>query len=148
MFNWLQGDLPNAKCLDLFSGSGALGIEALSRGAGMVKFIEKDKETAFYIAECLSTLEKKSARGEVVCADVSEWIQKSEEAFDIVFIDPPFNGDSIYKICHELEKTALAKKLIYLEWHTEINSSLLPKKWDLQKHKRSGSVFYALCLRY
>ena len=50
LFNWLQGDLFNAKCLDLFSGSGALGIEALSRGAGNVKFIEKDKETAFFIA--------------------------------------------------------------------------------------------------
>ena len=147
LFNWLQGDLSDARCLDLFSGSGALGIEALSRGAGMVKFIEKDKETAFFIAESLSTFEKESARGEVVCADVSEWIQKNEEVFDIVFIDPPFNGDSIYKVCHELAKTALAKKLIYLEWHSEIDNSLLPEKWDLKKHKKSGSVFYALCVR-
>ena len=76
-----------------------------------MKFIEKDKETALFIAESLSAFEKDSARGEVVCADVNEWIQKNEEAFDIVFIDPPFNGDSIYKICHELEKTGLAKKV-------------------------------------
>ncbi|MDC2964163.1 RsmD family RNA methyltransferase, partial [Gammaproteobacteria bacterium] len=105
------------------------------------------KETAFFIEESLSTFEKESSRGEVVCADVSEWIEKNQEAFDIVFLDPPFNGDSIYKICHKLEKTVVAKKLIYLEWHSEINSLLLPKKWDLQKHKKSGSVFYALCLR-
>ena len=147
LFNWLQGDLSNAKCLDLFSGSGALGIEALSRGAGMVKFIEKDKETAFFIAESLSTFEKESARGEVVCADVNEWIQKNEEAFDIVFIDPPFNGDQIYEICQKVEATAMAKRLIYLEWHSDIDSSRLPEKWNLLKQKKSGSVFFALCSR-
>jgi 16S rRNA (guanine966-N2)-methyltransferase len=112
-----------------------------------VKFIERDKETALFITKSLSAFEKDSSRSEVFCADANEWIQKSEETFDIVFIDPPFNGDSIYKICHEVEETGLAKRLIYLEWHSEIDSSLLPKKWDLLKHKKSGSVFFALCLK-
>jgi 16S rRNA (guanine966-N2)-methyltransferase len=147
LFDWLRSDLTNAKCVDLFSGSGALGIEALSRGARIVKFIERDKETALFITKSLSAFEKDSSRSEVFCADANEWIQKSEETFDIVFIDPPFNGDSIYKICHEVEETGLAKRLIYLEWHSEIDSSLLPKKWDLLKHKKSGSVFFALCLK-
>ena len=147
LFSWLHRDLSNARCLDLFSGSGALGMEALSRGAETVKFIERDKEAALSIAKSLSNFEKEGSSGEVVCADANEWIRENKETFDIIFIDPPFSADSIYKTCHKVEETALAKKLIYLEWHSEIESSLLPKKWDLLKHKKSGSVFFALCLK-
>ena len=147
LFNWLHGELSNAKCLDLFSGSGALGLEALSRGAKDVKFIEKNKKTALYIEKSLFAFEKEVTGNEVVCADAIEWIQKNNEVFDIVFIDPPFNGDQIYEICQKVEATAMAKKLIYLEWHSDIDSSLLPEKWNLLKHKKSGSVFFALCSR-
>ena len=122
-------------------------MEALSRGAETVKFIERDKEAALSIAKSLSKFGKEDSSGEVVCADANEWIRKNKETFDIIFIDPPFSADSIYKTCHKVEETALAKKLIYLEWHSEIESSLLPEKWELLKHKKSGSVFFALCLK-
>ena len=148
LFNWLHRELPNAKCLDLFSGSGALGLEALSRGAKYVRFIEKNKKAALYIEKSLSTFEKEVSGDEVVCADAIEWIQKNNEVFDIVFIDPPFNGDQIYEICQKVEATAMAKRLIYLEWHSDIDSSLLPKKWNLLKQQKSGSVFFALCSSY
>ena len=148
LFNWLQGELFGAKCLDLFSGSGALGLEALSRGAKYVRFVEKNNKTAGYIKKSLSEFEKEVTGEEVICADAIDWIQKNNEVFDIVFIDPPFNGDQIYEICQKVEATAMAKRLIYLEWHSDIDSSLLPEKWNLLKQKKSGSVFFALCSRY
>ena len=147
LFNWLQGELFDSKCLDLFSGSGALGLEALSRGAKYVRFIEKNNKTARYIKKSLSEFEKEVTGEEVICADAIEWIQKNNEVFDIVFIDPPFNGNQIYEICQKVEATAMAERLIYLEWHSDIDSSLLPKKWKLTKQKKSGSVFFALCSR-
>ena len=147
LFNWLQGELLDAKCLDLFSGSGALGLEALSRGAKYVSFIEKNNKTARYIKKSLSEFEKEVTGKEVICADAIEWIQKNNEVFDIVFIDPPFNGDQIYEICQKVEATAMAKRLIYLEWHSDIDSSRLPEKWNLLKQNKSGSVFFALCSR-
>ena len=148
LFNWLHGELFDAKCLDLFSGSGALGLEALSRGAKYVRFVEKNNETAGYIKKSLSEFEKEVTGEEVICADAIEWIRKNNEVFDIVFIDPPFNGDQIYEICQKVEAAAMAKRLIYLEWHSDIDSSLLPEKWNLLKQKKSGSVFFALCSRY
>ena len=148
LFNWLHGELFDAKCLDLFSGSGALGLEALSRGAKYVKFIEKNNKTALYIKESLSEFEKEVTGEEVICADAIEWIQENNEVFDIVFIDPPFNGDEIYEICQKVEATAMAWNLIYLEWHSDIDGSLLPQKWNLLKQKKSGSVFFALCSRH
>ena len=54
----------------------------------------------------------------------------------------------IYEICQKVEATALAKRLIYLEWHSDIDGSLLPEKWSLLKQKKSGSVFFALCSRH
>ena len=145
LFNWLRGELSNARCLDLFSGSGALGLEALSGGAESVTFVEKDRETALYIEKSLSMLKKEGAGKEVFCAEANKWIQKNREVFDIVFIDPPFGGDPIYEICQKVEEAALARKFIYLEWHSELDNSLLPVQWELLKHKKSGSVFFALC---
>ena len=147
LFNWLQGELFGAKCLDLFSGSGALGLEALSRGAKYVRFVEKNNKTAGYIKKSLSEFEKEVTGEEVICADAIDWIQKNNEVFDIVFIDPPFNGDQIYEICQKVEATAMAKRLIYLEWHSDIDNSLLPENWNFLKHKKFGSVFFALCSR-
>ena len=147
LFNWLHGELFDAECLDLFSGSGALGLEALSRGAKYVRFIEKNNKTSRYIKKSLSEFEKEATGKEVICADAIEWIQKNNEVFDIVFIDPPLNGDQIYEICQKVEANAMVRKLIYLEWHSDIDSSLLPEKWNLLKQKKSGSVFFALCSR-
>tara|TARA_B100001093_G_scaffold216281_1_gene207573 strand:- start:221 stop:619 length:399 start_codon:yes stop_codon:yes gene_type:complete len=131
----------------LFSGSGALGLEALSRGAESVTFVEKDRETALYIEKSLSMLKEEDTGKEVFCAEAKKWIKKNNKVFDIVFIDPPFSGDPIYEICQKVEKAALARKFIYLEWHSELDSSLLPVQWELLKHKKSGSVFFALCLK-
>ena len=113
-----------------------------------MKFIEKNNKTARYIKKSLSEFEKEVTGEEVICADAIEWIQKNNEVFDIVFIDPPFNGDQIYEICQKVEANAMVKRLIYLEWHSDIDSSLLPKNWNLLKQKKSGSVFFALCSRH
>ena len=96
----------------------------------------------------MSSLKDESTGDEVVCTDAIEWLEQNKEIFDIVFIDPPFGSNLIYETCRKVEETATANKLIYLEWHSEIESSLLPERWKLNKHKRSGSVFFALCSRH
>ena len=72
-------------------------MEALSRGAETVKFIERDKEAALSIAKSLSNFGKEDSSGEVVCADANEWIRKNKETFDIIFIDGLHHYDQVIK---------------------------------------------------
>ncbi len=92
LFDMLQGAFEEKTVLDLFSGSGALGLEALSCGAGFVTFVEINKPQARRIKECLAnlSLQDKSA---VLCADTAETIKafsKKSAYFDFVFLDPPY----------------------------------------------------------
>ena len=90
LFNWIQADIVNSRCLDLFSGSGALGIEALSRGAEKTTFIESDFETAICLEKNLQTLN--AANGIVVRANAISWLesQNNIEPFGFVFLDPQY----------------------------------------------------------
>ncbi len=88
VFNWLQAPLPGGRCLDLFAGSGALGLEALSRGAAEVVFVERNAAIARRLQDNLALLEAVSGRLER--ADALIWLRRKPEPFDIVFLDPPF----------------------------------------------------------
>ena len=90
LFNWLQRDIQGARCLDLFAGSGALGLEALSRGAAEVVFVERQRTAAEQIRRHLDLLGETS-RGTVRRQDALRLLQDApEQRFDIVFVDPPF----------------------------------------------------------
>lgn len=94
LFNWLQGHVREARCLDLFAGTGALGLEAASRGAGSVVLVEQDRGLCRQLIE----LGKDWPGGEVltvVQADAARWVERAEGPFDIVFVDPPF-GTGLY----------------------------------------------------
>lgn len=91
LFNWLAPVIEGARCLDLFAGTGALGIEALSRGAAHCTFVERDRELARAIAATLARLGV--AGGEVVAADALSWLQQGAQPADVVFLDPPFGED-------------------------------------------------------
>ena len=86
----ILGDVTDARVLDLFAGSGALGIEALSRGAASATFVERDRRAASVIEANLAAT---GAEGEVVVADAVRWLERDHEAaFDLVLVDPPYDS--------------------------------------------------------
>lgn len=91
LFNWLQAVVPGARCLDLFAGTGALGLEALSRGADSAVFVERDRRLADALREIAGSWPG-GERMEIVTADAFRWLDSNDRAFDLVFIDPPFAG--------------------------------------------------------
>ena len=146
LFNWIQADIVNSRCLDLFSGSGALGIEALSRGAKMTTFIESDFETANYLENNLQTLN--AANGMVVRANAISWLesQKNIEPFEFVFLDPPFKKNLLLDSISLLESNYMITDngKIYIETEVENNLRQLPPNWRLRQKKQAGRVSYCL----
>ena len=88
LFNWLAPVIAGSRCLDLFAGTGALGVEALSRGAARAQFVERDGRAVQALRANLARL--KAADGRVAEADALAWLQGEAEPFDLVFLDPPF----------------------------------------------------------
>ncbi len=139
LFNWLQRSIAHARCLDLFAGSGALGLEALSRGASEVVFIEKHRPAARQLEQNLSLLK---ASNSVINQDAKTYLLKESQAFDIIFLDPPFR-QGLLPIMLELivEKKLLNHNaLIYLEHEAEVNYDW--QNWQLEaiKETKAGRV--------
>ena len=130
-----------AKCLDLFAGSGALGIEAVSRGAVSSTLIEQDRKTAERLRELIKLLN--TAEVTVYEADALQWLKSATKAFDIIFLDPPFGKNLIdQSLALLLESGCVSKQtLIYVEseteWQTEINVEVI-------KQAKAGQVNYML----
>lgn len=97
LFNWLASIVPGAHCLDLFAGTGALGFEALSRGARHVVMVEHNKQLVRRLEENKSTLD--AGRAEIIHADAITWLGRTHTPFDIVFLDPPFHQGYVQKTC-------------------------------------------------
>lgn len=91
LFNWLRADVPGARCLDLFAGSGALGFEALSRGAREVTFVERDRRAAAALSANAARLEA-GDRARILCDRAERVLRRSPEPWDLIFVDPPFRG--------------------------------------------------------
>lgn len=149
LFNWLQGEITDAVCLDLFAGSGALGIEAASRGAQEVYCVESSAKAAKAIRENLATLADAPVR--VIHEDAMSFLQKprTDLQFDLVFLDPPFTAGLLEKACHLLENHhwLSAQAAIYLESAEPLDTLALPEQWQLVKEKKAGQVNYGLCRR-
>lgn len=150
LFNWLQADVPGAACLDLYAGSGACGLEALSRGATSVVFVERSRPVAEAIRSNLQLLG--SDRGSVVNADVLNWLQQQTgrtdaPGFDLVFMDPPYDLALLQESCLRLAQSGMLKSgaIIYLEDRAELNEEQLPPGWRVIKRSRAGAVHFYLC---
>lgn len=139
LFNWLMNALPGAYVLDLFSGSGALGFEALSRGAAQVQLVERDTAIAKRLHENTVTL---GAEQKVVVtqADALQWLKTTPKAsFDIVFIDPPFHNDLVMPSCELLETQGLLADDAYIYVEVEAGTTpTLPPHWQLHREARAG----------
>lgn len=147
LFNWLQADLAGARVLDLFAGTGALGIEALSRGAGEVIMIERDARAARAIKDNLDRLGQ--TRGQVSCADAGAWLATPPpQPFDGVFLDPPFALDLWTPVAQRLEASRwLAPHAwIYVESPRQA-AYALPRQWQRQRSGQAGQVAFALYRR-
>jgi len=145
VFNWLAPTIHGARCLDLFAGTGALGLEALSRGAGEVVFIEKSAVAAKALHASVELLEPSGA--DVRQADALEFVGTADEThFDVIFLDPPFATDMLGDLCRLLDKSSLleAGSLIYLEDDRARPAIELPPGWRLLKSKNAGNVRYSL----
>ena len=147
LFNWLASFIEGARCLDLFAGTGALGIEALSRGASWVDFIERDAKLAQTLRGNLSRLKQEAAR--VRNADALSVLgEKPEQPFDIAFVDPPFAlnlWDSVAQLLESSEWLA-PHALIYVESPVE-QALNLPPTWQPHREGRASAVRYALYRR-
>jgi len=114
LFNWLAPELPGARCLDLFAGTGVLGFEALSRGAAKSVLVEKDGALVTRMEALKARL--KAEHAEVHGADVLRWLDGPATPYDIVFLDPPFHRDRVGAVLVRLAQGWLAPRaLIYVE---------------------------------
>jgi len=144
LFNWLAAAPQGAACLDLFAGSGALGLEALSRGAAHVTFVEQDAPAA---RELRSRLEEWQAVGaQVVRTDALRYLAGTPRPFDIVFLDPPFKAPLLESVATLLESQPWLQPnaLIYVECPARAGLPSLPQSWRLLRAKRAGEVGYHL----
>ena len=145
LFNWLTHHLPGSRCLDLFAGSGALGLEALSRGAGPTVFVDHTPELAQALRSNLRLL--KSDKGEVVCQNIDTYLaQPPAKPFDILFMDPPFRQGWLEKLFPMIADNGWVKPggWIYAEHESDIPTPTAPANWILHRQKTAGQVTYCL----
>ena len=146
LFNWLGQDLKKMYCLDLFSGTGALGFEAFSRGAEKVTFVERNKDYLQKIKKVYLEISEKSDC-DFFCSECLEWIQSnsSETKYDLIFIDPPFNKNLVQDLLAAiLEKELLSKNgQIYFEFEKKLNLEI-PESLRVKKKKSLGKKSYVL----
>jgi 16S rRNA (guanine966-N2)-methyltransferase len=145
LFNWLQHSLSEVRCLDLFAGSGALGLEALSRGASEVIFVEQIPAAARVLQQQLVLL-RGELKGRVIEMGAARYLRSAAKAFDIVFLDPPFGKGALAEYVPMLDSGNWLKPggLIYLENERAAGAPPLPAHWELLKSKSAGEVGYHL----
>jgi 16S rRNA (guanine966-N2)-methyltransferase len=148
LFNWLQPVIHGARCLDLYSGSGALSFEALSRGATVVVMVDEDLRVVQQLQKNVELLQADQVR--IEWTDALQYLAGKSQPFDVVFLDPPFRDDVLMECCHRLERNGwLAPGAwIYLENNSKSEMTDLPDNWEIVQRKIAGQVAYYLARRY
>ena len=145
LFNWLDAEIDGAQCLDLFAGSGVLGLEALSRGAGQVVALDSSREAVSALVEAARLLDTSKLQAKQM--DAIQWLKsKPAGPFDLVFIDPPFQAGLLDESLALLAASncLAAGALIYIERDCNDDPPQLPIGWQAHKDKVAGNVSYAL----
>lgn len=142
LFNWLQGDLTDSVCLDLFAGSGLLGFEAASRGASKVLMVEKSPAVFKNLQQNVTLLDADDTVS-VLNQDALLYLQQltSADEFDIVFIDPPYDTGLLEPVIERLKLSNGCK--VYLE-SRKGDTINVPENWSLLKDKTAGQIHYCL----
>jgi len=145
LFNWLGPHLHNANCLDLFAGSGALGIEALSRGAAHCDFVDADREAITSVDHHLNTLNATEC-STVSCDIAAHYLRQTHDTWDIVFVDPPFDarlGESTLTLLANTDRLAEASR-VYFETSRSQPEPVPEGLYDVLREKTTGDVCYRL----
>jgi len=143
LFDWLAPVIDGARCVDLFAGSGALGLEALSRGAAHVTFVETGAKQVAAIRAALATLGA-GARATVVQGDAIACLRSApENSFEIAFLDPPFDSGLLAPALEALPRVLCADARVYAEWHRD-GALPWPAAYAPIREKKAGQVSYAL----
>ena len=139
LFNWLQFEIQGKRCLDAFAGSGALGVEALSRNAAECVFIEKHAGQAKQLQQTLTDFGKPMP---VLVGDTLQLLNQQKTPFDVVFLDPPYALNFWQPVCELLVKQQLihADSWIYIEADRDWSALGLPTEWQAIKNTRAGNV--------
>jgi 16S rRNA (guanine966-N2)-methyltransferase len=142
LFNWLGQDLPGWTCLDLFAGSGALGFEAASRGAGRVIMLERDRAA-------LDALQKNRVmlganQVDILGADAMAWLANNRETFDLIFIDPPFESGLAGAVLADLARHLKSGGQAYVEQATPV---IAPAGLIIHRSGRAGRSHFALLIK-
>lgn len=147
LFNWLAPDIQGTRCLDCFAGSGALGLEALSRHAAFVTLIELERPVAQQLEKNLATLG--ATTGRVINTNTLQWLAQQGEPHDLVFIDPPFRKGLLEQTLTLLENNGWLADgaLVYVESEVENGLPPVPVSWQLHREKVAGQVAYRLYIR-
>ena len=145
LFNWLAPSIQGARCLDLFAGTGALGFEALSRGAATVVFVDNSPRAIKAIETSAKTL---NATGAIIHrTNAEDYLRTARPAsFDIVFLDPPFADDRLADVCRLIDELGLLAPggRIYVEQDRAKPTAVLPGSWHVLKDRTAGNVRYLL----
>lgn len=142
VFDWLTPVIDGARCLDLFAGSGALGLEALSRGARKVTFVETGRLQMALIHDALVKL-KAEGRYDLRPMDAAAYLEITATRYNIVFLDPPYGTPELGRALERLPHALLPDNRIYLEWRTG-EAPELPAGYEVLKEKQAGQVSFAL----
>lgn len=144
LFNWLQDDIINSRCLDLYAGSGALSFEAASRGARKVVQVEQNPKVCRQLKA--NAVNLNATQVKLIQSDVFRFLVSDIQLFNLVFIDPPFHKNLAIQSCQWLEdKGWLATGAkIYLEVEHKLSLNGIPKNWQLLKTKSAGELDYYL----
>jgi 16S rRNA (guanine966-N2)-methyltransferase len=145
LFNWLAPAIHDARCLDLFAGSGALGLEALSRGAASCDFVDTSAAALHQVEQHLRTLQAGS-RARCHCVAASTFLEGARGGYEIIFIDPPFGRGLVDPVCAQLAAAALVADggLVYVETAVRDPAPKVPANWRLHREKVAGEVSYRL----
>jgi len=159
LFNWLQNYIAQESCLDLFAGSGACGMEALSRDASHVTFIDNSAAALAAIRSNLQILGAGKNTFTLHRQDALSWLDSAsldaaagsakKQHYGIAFVDPPFAAELLEPACQKLEDSDVLKPqaLIYVESGTSLARVRLPANWLMLKTKQAGAVSFCLYQR-
>jgi 16S rRNA (guanine966-N2)-methyltransferase len=150
LFNWLSPTIAAARCLDLFAGSGALGLEALSRGAARTVFVEQHAAAARHLEQTLAQWGgERAAAAQIHVGEARAYLAGSPATFDIVFLDPPFAAGLLGPVAARLEEGGWLAPgaLLYAECPAREALPPLPATWTVARTGRAGEVGYHLLRR-
>ena len=144
LFNWLAPSMVDARCLDCFAGSGALGLEALSRYAASTTLLEMERHVAQQLQKNLATL--KAEHGKVVNTNTLTYLNQSGTPHDVVFVDPPFRKGLLEETLNLLEVNGWLADGALISVESEVENGLppVPASWSLHREKIAGQVAYRL----